>query len=201
MTSDMPRLSKYCSLYFHGLCEMALYTAERISVAMRVCKRVVPVRLPSTVASVLFVCRANICRSPLAATYFESLIQKRRGSIDVRSAGFEVTPGRPADSISKVVARQQHVSLDAHVATQLYSELVDRSDLIVVMEMSQKDRINRLYPKAKGKTVLLGSFDSSGSLEIRDPYGRSIEEFQFCLEQIMRCCNSLSQRLGLRDGV
>jgi protein-tyrosine phosphatase len=121
--------------------------------------------------------------------------------MDVMSAGLEATPGRPADIISKAVARQQHVSLDAHVVTQLDSDLVDRSDLIVVMEMSQKDRIHRLYPKAKGKTVLLGSFDSSGPLEIRDPYGRSIEEFQFCLEQIKRCCNSLSQRLGLREGV
>jgi protein-tyrosine phosphatase len=122
--------------------------------------------------------------------------------MDVMSAGLEASPGkRPADIISKAVAGQQHVSLDAHVVTQLDSDLVDRSDLIVVMEMSQKDRIHRLYPKAKGKTVLLGSFDSSGPLEIRDPYGRSIEEFQFCLEQIKRCCNSLSQRLGLREGV
>jgi protein-tyrosine phosphatase len=121
--------------------------------------------------------------------------------MDVRSAGFEATTGRPVDFISKDVARQQHVSLDAHVVTHLDSELVDRSDLIVVMEMSQKDRIHRLYPKAKGKTVLLGYFDSSGPLEIKDPYGRSIEEFQVCLEQIKRCCNSLSERLGLRDGV
>lgn len=121
--------------------------------------------------------------------------------MDVISAGLEATPGRPADIIFKAVARQQHVSLDAHVVTQLDSELVDRSDLIVVMEMSQKNRIHSLYPKAKGKTVLLGSFDSSGPLEIRDPYGRSIEELQSCLDQIKRCCNSLSQRLGLREGV
>jgi protein-tyrosine phosphatase len=201
MTSDMPKLSNNRSLYFSALQEMALYVTGSRSVVRYLYERWVPARVPNTVASVLFVCRANICRSPLAAAYFESLVQKRSGSMDVMSAGLEATPGRPADIISKAVARQYHVSLDAHVVTQLDSDLVDRSDLIVVMEMSQKDRIHRLYPKSKGKTVLLGSFDSSGPLEIRDPYGRSTEEFQFCLEQIKRCCNSLSQRLGLREGV
>lgn len=201
MTSDMPKLSNNRSLYFSALQEMALCVAGSRSVVRYLYERWAPARVPNTIASVLFVCRANICRSPLAAAYFESLIQKRSGSMDVMSAGLEATPGRPADIISKAVARQYHISLDAHVVTQLDSDLVDRSDLIVVMEMSQKDRIHRLYPKAKGKTVLLGSFDSSGPLEIRDPYGRSSEEFQFCLEQIKRCCNSLSQRLGLREGV
>lgn len=201
MTSDMPRLSKYCALYFHALHEMVLHVAGRLSVVRYVYERWAPACIPSTVASVLFVCTANICRSPLAAAYFASLVQKGRGLIAARSAGLETNPGRPAHSISKIVARRQHLSLNAHVTTQLNSKLVDQADLIVVMEISQKDRIHRLYPKAKGKTVLLGSFDSSGPLEIRDPYGRSIEDFQFCLEQIMRCCNSLSQRLRLREDV
>jgi protein-tyrosine phosphatase len=93
------------------------------------------------------------------------------------------------------VAQQQGLSLDAHVTTQLSSELVDQSDLIVVMEFSQKERIGRMYPKARGKTVLLASFDSSGPPEIRDPYGRPLEDFQLCLKQIMRCCDALWQRL------
>jgi protein-tyrosine phosphatase len=201
MTTDMPRLSKYCSLYFHALHEMALHIAGGFSVVRYVYERWTAACVPSTVASVLFICTANVCRSPLAAAYFALLVQNGRRLIAARSAGLETNPGKPAHSISKIVAGRQHLSLDAHVTTQLNSELVDQCDLIVVMEISQKDRIHRLYPKAKGKTVLLGSFDSSGPLEIRDPKGRSIEEFQFCLEQIMRCCNSLSQRLGLREGV
>ena len=201
MTIDMPRLSKYCLLYFHALHEMALHVAGRLSVGRYVYERWAPARVPSNIQSVLFICRANICRSPLAAAYFESLVQKGRGLIAVRSAGLETNPGRPAHSVSKIVARRENLSLDAHVTAQLNSELVDQSDLIVVMEISQKDRIHRLYPRAKGKTVLLGSFDSSGPLEISDPYGRPIEEFRFCLGQIMRGCNSLSQRLGLREGV
>ena len=197
----MPKFSNYRSLYSSALQEMVLYVAGSRSVVRYFYERWAPACMPSTVGSVLFVCRANICRSPLAAAYFESLVQKRGGAIDVRSAGLEAAPGKLADSISQIVAKQQQVSLDAHVATHLYSELIDRSDLIVVMEMSQKDRVHRLYPKAKGKTMLLGSFDSSGPLEIRDPYGKSTEEFQFCLEQIKRCCNALAQRLGLREEV
>lgn len=196
----MPRRSNYCLLYLSALHEMALHIARHLGIVRYVYESWAPTCVPSTVASILFVCRANVCRSALAAAYFESLVRKGRGSMEVRSAGLETTPGRLADSLSQVVARQQHVSLDAHVVTQLDSELVGRSDLIVVMEMSQKDRIHRLYPKAKGKTVLLGSFDLSGPLEIKDPYGRSVEELQSCLAQIMRCCIALSKRLGLREG-
>lgn len=195
MTRVMQQLSKYWSLYYRGLCEMALYVGEHLSVVRRIYARWAPVHLPNNVASVLFVCRANICRSPLAAAYFEVLAKKGTRWVTVRSAGFEVNVKRSAHSVSKSVAKQQGFSLDAHVATQLSSELIDQSDLIVVMELSQRERICRVYPKARGKTVLLASFDSSGPPEIRDPYGRPLEDFQLCLKQIMRCCVALWQRL------
>ena len=195
MTGVMSQLFKYWTLYYHGLYELALYVGEHFSVVRRIYDRWVPVHLPNNVASVLFVCRANICRSPLAAAYFEVLAKKRTRGVAIRSAGFEASPGRSAHSVSKSVAKQQGLSLDAHVTTQLSSELIDQSDLIVVMELSQRERICRVYPKARGKTVLLASFDSSGPPEIRDPYGRPLEDFQLCLKQIMRCCDALWQRL------
>lgn len=196
MTGVMSQLSKYWLLYYHGLYEMVLYVTEHLSVVRRIYDRWGPVHLPNNVTSILFVCRANVCRSPLAAAYFEVLAKKRMRGVVVRSAGFETSPGRLAHSVSKSVAKQQGLSLDAHLTTQLSSELIDQSDLIVVMEFSQRERICRVYPKARGKTVLLASFDSSGPPEIRDPYGRPLEDFQLCLKQIMRCCDSLSHRLG-----
>jgi hypothetical protein len=70
----------------------------------------------------------------------------------------------------------------------VHMELLDQSDLIIVMEIVQKDHIHRLYPNTKGRVVLLEYFDSVGPLEIADPYGGPIEAFRSCLEQISRCC-------------
>ncbi|MEO7818490.1 MAG: hypothetical protein ABIS18_05000, partial [Actinomycetota bacterium] len=49
--------------------------------------RWVPVRLPDSVNSIVFVCKGNICRSPLAEVYFRSLIRKMGACVTVSSAG------------------------------------------------------------------------------------------------------------------
>ena len=100
----------------------------------------------------------------------------------VRSVSLETTPGKPVHVNARVVAREEGLSLDAHATTQVHKELLDQSDLIIVMEIVQKNRIHRLYPKTKGKVVLLGRFDSIGSLEIADPYSATSEDFHSCFQ-------------------
>jgi protein-tyrosine phosphatase len=151
------------------------------------------------VQSVLFVCHGNICRSPLAVAYFQSLVKKEGRPITVRSAGLETTPGKPADARAKAVALEHRLSLDEHATTQVHTELLDQSDLIVVMEVAQKDRVQRLCQKSKGKVVLLGRFDSVGPLEIADPYSGTSENFLSCFQQVSRCCDNLAARLGVKS--
>ncbi len=102
------------------------------------------------------------------------------------SAGLEAAAGKPANQTAITLAREYHLNLDTHATRIISADLVKESDLIVVMETSQKDRIIRVYPEAAGKVVLLGYFDPQGPLEIADPYGRSQEEFAVCFAQIRR---------------
>ena len=110
----------------------------------------------------------------------------------VRSAGLETTPGKPADDRAKAVALEHQLSLDAHATTQVHRELLDQSDLIIVMEIVQKDRVQRLCPRSKGKVMLLGRFDSGGSLEVADPYSGDSEDFLSCFHHVSRCCDNLA---------
>jgi protein-tyrosine phosphatase len=135
----------------------------------------------------------------LAEAYFQSLVDKDGRRMIVRSAGLETTPGKPAHIKAKAVALEHRLSLEEHATTQVHTELIDKSDLIIVMEIVQKNRIQRLYPKANGKVVLLGRFDSVGSLEIADPYSGTSEEFQSCFQQVSRCCDVLAARLGVES--
>ena len=196
---ETPSLSEYCWIYWRGLRATALYLAGRMNVVRNPYERWSAVRLPDSVQSVLFVCKGNICRSPLAEAYFQSLVDKNGRRMMVRSAGLETTPGKPAHDKAKTVALEHRLSLDEHATTQVHVELLDKSDLIVVMEIVQKDRIQRLYPKVKGKVVLLGRFDSVGSLEIADPYSGTNEDFQSCFQQVSRCCDVLASRLGVKS--
>ena len=117
----------------------------------------------------------------------------------VCSAGLETTPGKPAHAMAQAVALQHRLTLDEHVTTQVHTELLDQSDLIIVMEIVQKDRIQRLYPRPKGRVVLLGRFDSVWPLEIADPYSGTGEDFHSCFQQVSRCCDVLAARLGVKS--
>ena len=192
-------LTEHCWTFLCGLRETVRYLARRTNMVRHPYERWATVRLPDSVQSVLFVCLGNICRSPLAEAYFRSLVEREGGRITVRSAGLETTPGKPADDRAKAIALEHRLSLDAHATTQVHMELLDQSDLIVVMEIAQKDRVQRLSPRSKGKVVLLGRFDSKGSLEIADPYCGASEDFISCFQQVSRCCDNLASRLGVKN--
>jgi protein-tyrosine phosphatase len=196
---ETPSLSEDCWTFLRGLRETAVYLAGRMNFVRHPHERWAAVRLPGSVQSVLFVCKGNICRSPLAEAYFQSLVEKEGRQMTVRSAGLETTPGKPAHAKAKAVALEHRLSLDEHATTQVHMDLIDQSDLIIVMEIVQKDRIQRLYPKSKGKVVLLGRFDSVGSLEIADPYSGTSEDFYSCFQQVSRCCDVLAARLGVKS--
>ena len=189
---------EHCRTFWRDLRERAVRFAARMNVVRYPYERLTAIRLPDSVQSVLFVCRGNICRSPLAEAYFQSLVEKGGRQIAVRSAGLETTPGKPAHAKAKAVALEHQLSLDEHATTQVQMELLDQSDLIIVMEIVQKNRIHSLYPNTKGKVVLLGRFDSVGSLEIADPYSGTSEDFHFCFQQMSRCCDVLAARLGVK---
>ena len=199
MTEDKrPTLTMHGKAFLVGVREALGYLGRRMNVRHPF-ERWAAVPLPESVQSILFVCEGNICRSPLAEVYFRSLVEKEGRHMTVGSAGLETTPGKPAHAEAKAVALHHRLSLDKHATTQVHKELLEKSDLIIVMEILQKTRIHRLYPGSKGKVVLLGRFDSSGPLEIADPYSGTSEDFHSCFQQVSRCCNILAARLGLKN--
>ena len=187
-------LSMQGRAFLVGVREALVSLGRRMNVRHQY-ERWAAVPFPDSVQSVLFVCKGNICRSPLAQVYFKSLVEKEGWKVTVCSAGLETTPGKPAHANAKAVALQHRLSLDSHTTSHVHKELIEQSDLIIVMEIAQKTRIHRLYPKSKGKVVLLGRFDSVGPLEIADPYSGTSEDFHSCFQQVRRCCDVLAARL------
>src|SRR5262245_35599896 len=152
--------------------------------------------LPARVGSVLVVCQGNICRSPFAEACLRALLAERGLTLEVRSAGLDTTPGKPAHPHTLAFAERRKLSLEAHATTRLEAALVDRSDLILVMEIAQKQQLQSLHPASHGKVMVLGHFDPDGVLEIADPYGKELGDFQRCFEQITRSCEALVQHLA-----
>jgi protein-tyrosine phosphatase len=197
--SETPSVASHCWTLLRALRQTAGYIIAKMNFVRHPYERWATVRMPDSVQSILFVCKGNICRSPLGEACFRALAVQAGRQLTISSAGLETTPGKPAHLKAKAVAFEYGLSLEKHTTTQVHADLLDKSDLIVVMEVAQKDRIHRLYPRTMGKVVLLGRFDSAGPLEIADPYSGTSDDFRSCYQQVSRCCENLAARLGLKE--
>jgi protein-tyrosine-phosphatase len=86
------------------------------------------------------------------------------------------------------IAQTKGVGLEAQRSRTVDHTIIEASDLIFVMEKQHYDLIARNYPAAADKTFLL---NPDG--EIGDPYGKSIEVYLHCLQQVTACVDHLAK--------
>ena len=149
---------------------------------------------PADIQNILFVCAGNICRSPMAEWQLKTLLwEKPISGIQAGSAGLIALPGNSASFNAVRIARENSISLEEHKARLITAELIDSADLVLVMESHQGHELIADHPQAAEKILLLRHFARYGSRErgISDPYGRNLEAYRFCFEDIKECVESL----------
>lgn len=109
--------------------------------------------------TVLVVCTANICRSPIA----ERMLQKRfdeiaAGEFRVSSAGTHGLTGQGAEPTIVGIAAHHGLSLDDFTARALVPKLVEEADLILTMERTHRSHIALMVPAALKRTFTLREF-------------------------------------------
>lgn len=138
-------------------------------------------RFPQDAKTILVLCKGNICRSPFVGKFLADESNRRRLDLKISSAGLDAEPGRAAYPMALRVSRKFGVDLEDHRTTLVSDALVDQADIILVMEPGQERQMADRFPRAQGKTFLLGHFARERPLtEIADPYGKSAGEFERC---------------------
>ncbi|MGH9614736.1 MAG: low molecular weight protein-tyrosine-phosphatase [Bryobacteraceae bacterium] len=133
----------------------------------------------ATHRSVVMICHGNILRSAFAEALLKQAVREGRvPGLCVCSAGLHATPGKPADPRGVTVAREYGLDLSAHRASLLDAEMVEKADLLLVMDYRNAAEAVWRYPDARRKVVLLGRFDREWESDpvIPDPYGGDIGE-------------------------
>ena len=151
------------------------------------------------ISNILFLCIGNICRSPFAHVLFDKLsADKGLVGFKTQSAGLLALPGNAATSLAQQVAEEYSVDLAVHKAQAVSRELVDWSDLILVMEKSQEDMLLVDFPEANDRVRLMRHFARFGSKErgIADPYGLNYEAYRFCYLDIEDAVTGLVEFLA-----
>lgn len=130
--------------------------------------------------SILFVCTANVTRSPAAAALFQNLANKTGESWDVASAGVRAIKGMLPNNIIKFVMKNRKISIDHHKSQPVTKKLVSNYRWIMVMESSHRDFIIKLDPTFASKTFCLRTFEVSSPLiptDFPDPTGKNLNEY------------------------
>ena len=125
------------------------------------------------------------------------LWEKPIPGMEVGSAGLIALPGNSASLNAVRVAKENSISLAEHKARPITTELIDNADLVLVMESHQGHELIATHPQVSEKILLLRHFARYGSRErgISDPYGRNLEAYRFCFEDIKECVESLHEWL------
>lgn len=124
----------------------------------------------------LVVCVGNICRSPMAEGVFrQAFVEVNNFESRIRSAGLGALVGHPPDPKAIQLMMEKGIDISDHRARQLNQEIIRKSDLILVMELDQKNTIEEIEPTARGKVFRLGEW---GGFDIPDPYQKEIHVFE-----------------------
>ncbi len=151
---------------------------------------------PIAKLGVLFVCTANICRSPTAEAMFRSKVTAA-GIVErlfIDSAGtHDYHVSAPADKRARAVAQERGYDL-----SELRARKVRRSDLemfsyVLAMDMGNLTALHRLgEPDLWQKPKLMMSYSKLyKTKEVPDPYAGGVEGFELVLDMLESATDGL----------
>lgn len=152
------------------------------------------------VRSVLFVCKANICRSPSAEGVLRALLTKRGAgaSFQIDSAGtHDFHPSASPHSAAIEAARKRGFDISGCTARRITPGDFDHFDMILAMDKSNLEDLRRIAPtRCKQKIELLLEYgERFYGEEVPDPIRGDARLFDLAFLMIEDGCRGLAQLL------
>jgi len=133
---------------------------------------------------VLFVCTANICRSPVAEGLLRHMFAERGMTAwTTSSAGTWAEDGYSAARNSMAVAAERGVDLARHRSRIVTAELMSQSDLVLCMESGHAEALRAEFREDAHKVHLLSNLVDQ-RYSISDPYGQDRAQYERMAEDV-----------------
>jgi low molecular weight protein-tyrosine phosphatase len=145
---------------------------------------------------ILFVCTANICRSPMAEGVFRTMARRAglASAFSVDSAGtFDRYVGEPPARAAIKAAALRGYDIRSLRARQVTVADIARFDHVLAMDRSHLDYLRWMAPSVLHERLRLFTvFDpSSTAVDVADPYGGDARDFDLALDVIEDGCDSI----------
>ena len=131
----------------------------------------------------MFVCTANICRSPIAEKLFRVMIEKDNLALASDSCGL-LDGGHTISPKSMMLLVERGITeAQSHVSKKHTPQLITASWLILTMEERHRNTLRELYPNEARKIFTLNEIVGEEG-DIADPYQSELENYQFTFNLI-----------------
>ncbi len=146
--------------------------------------------------SVLFVCTANICRSPMAMGLLRAKVIALGEDADwrIESAGNWAEPGQPAAINTRLIVAERGVDLTNHRSRLVTRELLKEFNLVLTMEAGQKEALRAEFREDARRVFLLSEMIGK-AYDIVDPVGKPLDEYRWTAHEIRVILNEGYERI------
>jgi protein-tyrosine phosphatase len=149
------------------------------------------------VKRVLFVCTANICRSPMAQAIFDALAEDEGLPFRAESAGTAALEGRPTAPYALSALEEVGIYPRPHSARRVNEAMVEEAELVLAMTPQHAATLRRLGSNPAEGIHTLPEYAMGVQGEgIPDPYGLTMAAYTSTLRQLYEHVEQVVRRLG-----
>ena len=149
------------------------------------------------IEKVLFVCTANICRSPMAAAILNALAEDEAMLVRAESAGVAALSERPMAPNAEAALREIGIPSGDHRARQVNETMLREADLVLTMGPRHTAELRRLLGEISTEVHTLPEYVAGipNNEEIPDPYGSAMIAYRASVQQLLESVSLVVKRL------
>ena len=135
--------------------------------------------------TILFVCTANQCRSPMAEGLMRRKLERegRAGEIRAASAGVDALDGCRATENSIQAMAARGIDISEHRSRATTDKILQDAALILTMERAHANVLQALFPAHAERVHLLAQMAGLES-DVADPVGSPLEDYRRTAQEI-----------------
>ena len=146
---------------------------------------------------ILFVCTANVCRSPIAEEIFNAVAEDRKLVRRAASAGVAALENEAMVPNARAALEEIGIYTEGHRARQVSEAMLEESDVVLTMNPRHAAELRRRFGSLSEKVYTLQEYTTGapGEEGIPDPHGHTMPAYRASVRQLLEYIGKLVERL------